>query len=207
LVYPWLIGEIVLDTFEDDDGTSIHELVDELEELHDSVDSQEEREQVEELIDKARNTKVGVFGQVIRGFTTRDSAEAFIGSFLFSVPLLVEGGVAEIGQFLSLHPILFLTNLVLTVGLVIGLLYVADIQKVEVINPIFGFIPRRLVGVLCISAFTATFLMTLWGRVDWTTPWVDACSVSVVFTISAIGASLGDILPGQTQPIGDDQDD
>lgn len=192
-----------MDDTDDDDSTSIHELVEELEDLRESVDSHEEREQVDDLIDKARNVDVGVFGQVIRGFTTRDSAEAFLGSVLFSIPLLVEGGVAEIGQFLALHPILFVVNILLTLGLVIGLLYVADIQKVEVVNPIFGFIPRRLVGVLGISAFTATFLMTLWGRVNWNDPWTDICSISVVFTIASIGASLGDILPGQTQPIGE----
>jgi len=96
--------------------------------------------------------KVGFFGNVIRGFTTRDSAGVFSGSFLFSVPLLVEGEILEIGQFLALHPILLIINLLLTLGLVISLLYVANIQKVELVNPIFGSIPRRLIGVLGISA-------------------------------------------------------
>jgi uncharacterized membrane protein len=203
----WLKKYRVLKVTEtdEDDPTSIHELLDELEDLRGYVDSREEREQVDDLIDKARNVQTGVFGNVIRGFTTRDSAEAFLGSVLFSVPLLVEGGVTEIGQFLSVHPLFFGINLFLTLTLVIGLLYVADIQRVEIVNPIFGFIPRRLVGVLGISAFTATFLMTLWGRVGWTEPWVDICTISVVFTIAAIGASLGDILPGQTQSIGENQ--
>jgi hypothetical protein len=39
-------------------------------------------------------------------------------------------------------------------------------------------------------------MMTMWGRVDWTEPWIALCRTTVIWTGMAIGASLSDILPG-----------
>jgi hypothetical protein len=39
-------------------------------------------------------------------------------------------------------------------------------------------------------------MMTVWGRVDWTDPWLALCQTSVTFSAMALGAALGDILPG-----------
>jgi len=49
-------------------------------------------------------------------------------------------------------------------------LYIARFQDVRVSDPFFGFVPRRLVGVLGVSTVTATLLLTGWGRVDWADP-------------------------------------
>jgi len=81
----------------------------------------------------------------------------------------------------------------------IGLLYWADIQEVKRSKPILGIVPRRLAGVLSIAFFTAAFTMTLWGRVDWSAPWVALCHVSVVWSAAAFGGALGDILPGESK--------
>jgi hypothetical protein len=43
---------------------------------------------------------------------------------------------------------------------------------------------------------TALVMMTVWGRVSWSEPWLAFCTVSVAFVPMAIGAALGDILPG-----------
>ncbi|MEF8784101.1 MAG: hypothetical protein V5A54_13570 [Haloarculaceae archaeon] len=63
-------------------------------------------------------------------------------------------------------------------------------------DAVFGLVPRRLVGVMSVPLLTALFMMTVWGRVDWADPWLSLCTVSVAFVPMAIGAALGDILPG-----------
>ena len=79
---------------------------------------------------------------------------------------------------------------------VYGIIYVADIQHVEVVDPILGVIPRRFAGMVSIAFLAALVLMTAWGRVDWSEPAVALAQVSVMFVGMGIGAALGDILPG-----------
>lgn len=184
---------------EDDHGhpdPEVERLLDDLEDLEEMVD-EEDREQVRESIRSAR--RLGsrrTFGNVIRGFDRHDAAEAFVGSVIFGIPMLVEGGTLEVGEFVAARPPLFVGTVGVAVALVIGLLYVADIQRVEVADAYFGIVPRRLAGVLLVSALTATVSMTGWGRVDWTEPWVATCQIAVCFFGMAVGAALGDILPG-----------
>ncbi|UPV74260.1 DUF2391 domain-containing protein [Halorussus limi] len=175
----------------------LEDLLDELEELEETVDDPAEREQVRETIRVARRVSTpGAFGRVIRGFDRHDAAEALVGSVVFGIPMLVEGGTAEIGAFIAAHPVSLAVTLVGTIGLVVGLLYVAEIQQVEIHRPLFGVVPRRLAGVVGVSFFTALAMMTAWGRVDWTDPWLAFCQTSVTFSAMALGAALGDILPG-----------
>jgi uncharacterized membrane protein len=101
-----------------------------------------------------------------------------------------------VGAFIATRPVYYVGTLALGVAIVYGILYVADIQHVEVVAPLFGLLPRRFAGVVGISFATALVLMTAWGRVDWTRPTVAFAQVAVVFVGMAIGATLGDILPG-----------
>ena len=172
------------------------DLLDELETLEETVDDPEEREQVRETIRVARRVQPSAFGRVIRGFDRHDAAEALVGSVLIGVPMLAEGGTLEIGAFLAVHPVAFVATLFASVSLVVGVLYVAEIQQVEIYRPFFGVIPRRLAGVLAISFVTALALMTGWGRVEWTDPWLAICQVTVAFAPMSLAAALGDILPG-----------
>ncbi|WP_323190388.1 DUF2391 domain-containing protein [Halostella sp. PRR32] len=176
----------------------IDDLLDELEDLEESVDSTSEREQVRETMRMARrvDTGSGVFGNVIKGFDRGDAAEALVGSVVFGIPMLVEGGTLEVGEFIATHPAYLAGTLTFGVAIVIGILYVADIQDVRVHEPLFGLIPRRLVGVVGIASVTAVVAMTAWGRVDWSDPHVAASQVTVCFVAMAIGGALGDILPG-----------
>lgn len=175
----------------------IDDLLDELETLEETVDDPEEREQVRETMRVARRVSTpGTFGRVIRGFDRHDAAEALVGSVVFGIPMLVEGGTLEIGEFVAANPPALFVTLAGTVAIVIGVLYVAEIQQVEIHRPLFGIVPRRLVGVLAVSYATAFAMMTLWGRVDWVDPWLALCQTSVTFSAMAVGAALGDILPG-----------
>ncbi len=188
-----------MDDCEDPDEASMSELVDELEELADAVDDPDEREQVEETLRVAMEveaTRPGVFGRVIRGYDRGDLAEALLGSVLFGIPMAVEDGTLDAGAFVATRPVYLVGTLAFTVAIVYGLLYVADIQDVRVHRPILGVVPRRLVGVLGVSAATAVALLTAWGRVDWAEPWLAASQVVVAVVPMAIGAALGDILPG-----------
>ena len=176
----------------------IDDLLSELEDLEESVDSASERAQVRETMRMARRVHVGsgVFGKVVKGFDRSDMAEALVGSVVFGIPMLVEGGTLEVGEFIATHPVFYVSTLAFGIWMVIGILYVADIQDVRVHRPLFGVIPRRLVGVLGVAFLTALATMTAWGRVDWGDPTVAFSQVTVCFVAMSIGAALGDILPG-----------
>lgn len=180
-------------------------LLTKLEDLERTVDSDEERREVRRAMRIARRVPgSGVFGRTIRGYTTRDMAQAFVGSVVFGLPMLVEDGVFVIADhfasaFVAGVPVFFVANAVFVTLLVIGLLYYAQFQRVEITKPVFGIVPRRLIGVLGISFLTAATMMTMWGRVEWGDPWSAVCRITVVWTAMALGASLGDILPGESE--------
>lgn len=183
-----------------DSSTNIDAVLNHLEDLENTVDDPQERKEVRHAISMVENLPLT---GVIEKYTTRDMAQAFVGSILLSVPLLVEGGVEEIGaHFLESTPgglpVFFVGNFVFAVFLTGALLYWADIRDVRVHKPIFGIIPRRLLGVLIIAFLTSMFTMTLWGRVDWSEPVVALSRVSVVWTVACFGGALGDILPGES---------
>ncbi|MDS0277001.1 DUF2391 domain-containing protein [Halomicroarcula sp. S1AR25-4] len=186
----------------DDDGIS--ELFDELEELATIVDSPEERRQVREAMRaaaEAQDDEPVVFGRIIYGFDRKDLAESVLGSLLFGIPMAVESGTVEAGRHIAQHPLYLLGTLASAVVMVIGILYVADFQDVRVANRILGLVPRRLAGVTLTAFVVAVALLTGWGVVEWSTTdpavvWASFCVCSVAFVPMAIGAALGDILPG-----------
>ncbi|GAB3679751.1 hypothetical protein GCM10028857_01540 [Salinarchaeum chitinilyticum] len=181
-------------------------LLDQLEELEETVDSEHEREQVQSTISLAeRIPGGGLLSGHIQKYTTRDVAEAVVGAILISMPMLVEGGVFEVAAFLSDRwrfgvPIFFIGNVAFVVVMSIGLLYWADIREVKISNPILGIVPRRLVGVLVASFLTAAGLFFLWGRhrVGNPTEFEVLARIVVIWTAAAFGAALGDILPGES---------
>jgi len=183
----------------DDEDEEMQRLLAEFDALAKTVDTPEERDQVR----AARNAAVvaaqdddEIFGQVIKGYDRADLAEAFLGSLLFGIPMFVEGGTNEVGAFLAAHPISLVGTVVGAVGLIVGILYVADIQDVRVYKPILGIVPRRLAGTIGVSFGTALVMMTAWGRVAWADPLLAFATVVAAFVPMSIGAALGDILPG-----------
>lgn len=178
-------------------------LFDELEELERIVDSPAEREQVREAMQAAvdaQSSQTPVFGRVIWGFDRSDFAEAVLGSLLFGIPMAVESGTVDAGRHIAQHPLYFAGTVAAAVAMVVGILYVADFQDVRVAKRIFGLIPVRLVGVTGTAFLTSVALLTGWGVVEWSTDpavaWVSLCVCAVAFVPMAIGAALGDILPG-----------
>lgn len=181
----------------DEESPDMGDLFDDLEELEDLVESPEAREQVRETMRTAMAVEErSVLGRVVHGFDTSDAAESILGALIFGIPMFVESGTQEIGAFLAANPPLFAFTTALGVVLVVGILYVADIQDVRVKNPLFGLVPRKPLGVVVLAYLTALVMMTAWGRVDWADPWLALCQVSAAFVPMAIGAALGDILPG-----------
>lgn len=188
----------------------LERLVEELEELEELVDHPAEREQVRRAIRTAHHVPgLHAVENGIKRYTTRDMAEAFVGSILLSLPLLVEDGVFEIAEhFVEFTvagvPVFLLSN-VLFIGLfTTALLYWTDIRDLGVTDPLFGFVPRRLVGILGISLLTATGLMIMWGRILEGEPTAAEAfgRITVIWTAGAFGAALGDILPEKNE--GDD---
>jgi uncharacterized membrane protein len=189
------------------DGELIEEIYDRFDTLQESIDRD-----VTHIRDRTIEAAIDdLVGEQIQKYTSRDIAEAFVGSVFFSIPFLVEDGVFEVASyFLSFQigrfPVYFLVNAAFVVGMISLLVYWAGPKDVTVTRPILGFIPRRLVGIAVVSFLTAAALMTMWGRVDnWADP-VDAVArISVVWTVASFGAALGDILPGESS--GDDIND
>lgn len=198
----------------DDPGRyDVDDVLDQLNELEGTVSDAEERAEVQ----RTRRMVNRLPGSTrIRKYTSRDISEGFVGGIVFSLPLLVEDGVFEIAEWfveISLGPIpVFLViNVAFVCTLVAGLLYYTDFREVKV-DPMFGLIPRRLAGTLAISFLVALMTMVMWGRlhVDDPTRLEQFGRVTVIWAAAALGATLGDILPGESSgadlrlPTGDD---
>jgi len=173
------------------------DLFNELEELEELVDDPDERERVREAMQTATEAQDDVvFGRVVWGFDRADLSEAVLGALLFGIPMAVEGGTNEAGEFLATRPALLAGTVGATVAIVVGILYVADIQDVRVRRRILGVVPHRLAGVLATAFVMSLLLLTAWGRVDWADPMVALSTCLVALLPMSIGAALGDILPG-----------
>lgn len=185
-----------------DKSSELQDIFDQLDDLEDSVSSSDERQdvrQVRRTFERLPGTKR------IKKYTTRDIAEGFVGGIIFALPLLVEDGVFDIaGWFTEVLvgpvPILLLINILFIVTLTTGLLYFTDIRSVQV-RLLFGFIPKRLTGVLLISLLVAAGTMLLWGRLHDGSPttFEQFARITVIWAAAALGAALGDILPGESQ--------
>jgi len=187
------------------DGELVGALHEGFGDLESVVDDSSGRRDVDRLRERAaRATLDDGFDDQIRKYTSRDIAEAFVGSVFFSIPFLVEDGVFDVAAFfLSFRvggvPVYLLVNVAFVLGMVLALVYWAGPQDVHVSRPIFGIVPRRLVGISIVSFLTAAALMTMWGRVgNWREPVVALARISAVWTVASFGAALGDILPGES---------
>lgn len=185
------------------DGIDVGDILDQLEELEDSITTTEGQE---ELRHTKRMLKHLPGSDRISKYTGRDMGEAFVGSIIFGLPLLVEDGIFVIAQYFleSLFfgvPVFLIANAVFVVTLTTGLLYAVDFREIQITNPIFGLVPRRLVGVLAISFLTTAGLMVMWGRMfaGGPTSVEMLARITVIWAASSIGASLGDILPGESK--------
>ncbi|MDR5672317.1 DUF2391 family protein [Halalkaliarchaeum sp. AArc-GB] len=185
---------------------NIGDLIAKLERLESTVDEGHERQKVRQtiaLVERMPGSRA--FTQRVSKYTTRDMAEAFVGAVLFSLPLLVEDGVFEIADYLTsvtvgAIPAFFLANVTFVVVLTAGMLYYTDFRDVQIHRPVFGIIPRRLIGVLVISLLTAAMMMYMWGRLaaEDPTSFETVGRITVIWAAAAFGAALGDILPGES---------
>lgn len=184
------------------EGVLLGQIADQFEELGAVLNEEFTVQQLETWTLQA--TVDGAFGDRIRKYTSRDVAEAFVGTVFFSIPLLVEDGVFDVADFfLGVQvfgfPVFFVVNAAFVLAMISALTYWAGPQDVRVHRPIFGVVPRRLVGVSVVSFLTAALLMTMWGRVgEWRDPVVAIARISAVWTVGSFGATLGDILPGES---------
>jgi len=177
-----------------------------LDRLEETVDEPHEREKVRQTISLVeRMPGSHAFTNRITKYTTRDIAESFVGGILLSLPLLVEDGVFDIAEWLANTlvggvPVFLVANVLFVLVMTWGLLYFADFRDLRDSNPLFGFLPRRLVAVLTISLFVSVGTMILWGRlVEGNPTTIEAISrVTIIWAAAAFGAGLGDILPGES---------
>jgi uncharacterized membrane protein len=174
----------------------IDDAIDELEELEEFVDSEAERQQVREAMRTLERTRrrPRLFGRLRDGFDLRDAGEALVGSFIFGIPMIVEGGTLEVGAYIATRPLYIAVTALFGLAIVLGILRAVEFEKVEE-DLLLGLVPVRLVGLLAIAGGTALLLMTVWGRVDWAEPGLAASQTLVTAVVMAVGASLGDILP------------
>jgi len=179
----------------DFDDSDFDDVMDDLEDLEELVDSPEEREQVREAIRTARRaSQPRVFGRIRSAFDLRDAGEALVGSFVFGIPMVVEGGTLEIGEAIAGSPVAIAATALFGFVVVLGILHAAKFEQVES-DLLFGFVPVRLVSIFVLAGGLSVGLMTLWGRVDWADPSVAGAQCLVTAVVMAVGASIGDILP------------
>ena len=173
-----------------------------LADLKATVDSPEERHGVRTAMAMLDSVPGG---DRIRRYTTRDVAEGAVGAIVFSLPLLVEDGVFDIGEWLAGTtaggiPVFLVANVAFIVLLTAGLLYATGFRDV-VPRRLFGIVPRRLLAVLTISFCVTAALMLAWGRLhegDPTT--LEAFArVTVIWAAAALGASVADMIPGESE--------
>jgi len=177
------------------DEPDIDDVLDDLEELEDLVDSDEERERVREAMRTARRAgQPRVIGRIRNSFDVRDAGEALVGSFIFGIPMVVEGGTLEIGEAIADSVPTMALTAALGLTFVLGVLHAAHFEEVEA-DLLFGFVPVRLVSIVLIASALSVGLMTLWARVDWADPEVAFAQCLVTGVVMAVGASLGDVLP------------
>jgi uncharacterized membrane protein len=189
------------------ENPDINDLLAKLDTLRDVVDDDYERETVRQTISLVEQMPgSSAFRTRITKYTSRDMAEAFVGSVLFALPLLVEGGVFEIAAWFARAtpggvPVFLLAHVGFVLIMTAGLLYFADFRQIEISHPIFGVVPRRYAGILFVSLFTSAFMLLLWGRLHEGDPTAleQVSRVAFVWAGAAFGASLGDILPGESQ--------
>ncbi|MFP9190882.1 DUF2391 domain-containing protein [Natronosalvus vescus] len=188
------------------EGVAVETIVEQLRKLQDTVDEQHhgEIEETKRMLTQLPGSRT--LEQRITKYTSRDVGEAAVGSIIFALPLLVEDGVFEIADHLvdvlvAGIPVFLLANIAFVIALTAGLLYAVDIREVKVTNPIFGVVPRRLTGVLAVSLVVTTILMVGWGRLFVDDPSMLAMvgRITVIWAAAALGASLGDILPGESK--------
>jgi uncharacterized membrane protein len=199
------VGGDLVESEELTDSALVVALQEQFDELEAAVGNAAERREVQRLrVEAVEAAMDRALGDRIRKYTGRDIAEGFVGSIFFAVPFLVEDGVFEVAAYflsfrLGAFPVFFMLNAVFVVLMIAALVYWAGPQDVQVYRPVFGVIPRRLVGIAVVSFLTAAALMTMWGRVgEWQEPVVALARISVVWTVAAFGAALGDILPGES---------
>ncbi len=192
--------EETVDTAESD--YELQDVFKQLDELEETVTSSEERQEVR----RTRRMLERLPGRErIKKYTSRDIAEGFVGGIIFALPLLVEDGVFEIAEWfvefsIGPLPLFLLMNIVFIVGIVAGVLYFTDFRDIQV-RLIFGFIPKRLTATLVISFVVAATMMLMWGRLHEEDPTtVEQFSrITVIWAAAALGATLGDILPGESK--------
>ncbi|WP_280535796.1 DUF2391 domain-containing protein [Halopenitus sp. POP-27] len=190
-----------------EENPDIEDLLDRLDELSETVDEPHERHRVQETISLVQRMPGSTaFTEHIYKYTSRDMAEALVGSVIFALPFLVEDGIFLIAEWFTTVrigpiPVVFLAHVLFVLGLTGGLLYYADIREVRVTRPLFGIIPRRYLGVLLVSFVGAFGMLALWGRlaIDDPTRFEALARVCVVWAPAALGAALGDILPGESK--------
>lgn len=191
------------------ENPDINDLLAKLDALSETVDEGHEREKVRQTISLVeRMPGSSAFRTRITKYTSRDMAEAFVGAVLFALPLLVEGGVFEIAAWFAAVtpgdvPVFLLAHVGFVLVMTAGLLYFADFRQIEISHPILGVIPRRYAGILLVSLLTSVFMLFLWGRLHEGDPssLERVSRVAVVWAGAAFGASLGDILPGDSQGV------
>lgn len=185
-----------------DEEPNVDTVLEHLEELEETVDSEDEQKKVRRTIHLVESISLD---ETVNEYTTRDVAQTFVGGILLSLPLLAESGVFEIAEWLARPvfrgiPLFLIANVFFIFFLTYGLIYWSDFRPVR-LKRILGIFPRRLVAVLFISFFTATSLIVLWGRHVGgdPTPLEVFGRISVIWAAAAFGGALGDILPGESE--------
>ena len=168
----------------------VEELVDDLEELEESVDSREARRVVRRTIDTLNRFPMG------RMFGLDDLAQQIVGGFILSAPFVVTEEVWSLAAGMTWLQWAVTVFLVVAIGY--GTLYQADDERDADTEESIAGLPLRFVSLILISYLSVTALAllfdapTTFGATPPTT--VKAISIGAIFSV--VGAATADSLFG-----------
>jgi uncharacterized membrane protein len=173
------------------DETDVEELVDQLEDIENVVDTQEQRRvvrQTSRVLDRLSDRRV---------FGLDDLAQQVVGGVVLSAPFIVTEEVWDLAASMNWIQWLITVLIVFIIGY--GALYRADTERDPDLEESIAGLPIRFVSLILISSLSATMLAFLFDAPTTfgATPWSTTKAISVGAIFSVVGAATADSLFGE----------
>lgn len=170
------------------DEEDLKELLKDLEELEDEVDSEYERRTIRETIETINRLTGG------RIFGLDDVAQQMIGGFLLSAPFVVTEEVWSLAAAMNRIQWSIVVAMVVLIGY--GALYRADHDRDAQREESIGGLPLRFVSLILISYLSVAILSFVLSapKTFEATPLTTAKAISIGGLFSVVGAATADSL-------------
>ncbi len=168
---------------EDDD---IEELVDDLEEIEEVVDSHDQRRAIHQAVSQLRRVSTG------RIFGVDDLTQQIVGGFILSAPFVVTEEVWSLAT--AMNAIQWAITVFMVVVIGYGTLYRADDDRDADSEESIGGLPLRFVSLMVISYLSVAILAFVFDAPETfgATPRTTVKAISIGAIFSVVGAATAD---------------